>query len=574
MAAPALALDEDNVLVVYNSAQADSVAVYNHYLTSRPGVLGFDLNDPTVTGSTFFDYADYTGKLRDPIRDYLTTNNLQEQVAVITLTKGIPHRIDDRNTPSAGNNPPTAVNLLNADNATYASVDSELTLLWQDTETGEANGPFDSASDNFVANPYWNSTSKITDFDRSTITNPNSFQIIGGGTAYRMREPGGTESDAGDMLLTSRLDGYSIKDVLAMIDRAKNPIYNTTHYTIVVDENSSSEFDDAAFNGVNQGGDDFDDFVSITPFFYDAVEFDDNGAEFLVGEETAAFLGTATNRVVEGPVAALITYGGNHNSGNADNRGFINTWSDQLVDGAIYNSVESFSARNFNGINTGFNDQGQLADWIAAGGTFGLGSVYEPFTFGIADNEMILPNFLLQLGAFQGLTWVEAAWSGIPYLSWQNMVLGDPLARATIVNVNLGDVPGDIDLNAMVNLRDLELLATLLGDPAFDLDGDLDTDADDIAFWVRDIFGSELGDTNLDFKVDLVDLSTLATHFGATDARWSLGDFNGDAVVDLIDLSLLASAFGFDIPAAAPLALPEPASALLLGLPALLLSRR
>ena len=43
------------------------------------------------------------------------------------------------------------------------------------------------------------------------------------------------------------------------------------------------------------------------------------------------------------------------------------------------------------------------------------------FSFAVADNEILLDNFLNR-----GLTWAEAAWSAIPVLSWQHVVLGDP----------------------------------------------------------------------------------------------------------------------------------------------------
>ncbi|WP_428389338.1 beta strand repeat-containing protein [Mucisphaera sp.] len=66
-----------------------------------------------------------------------------------------------------------------------------------------------------------------------------------------------------------------------------------------------------------------------------------------------------------------------------------------------------------------------------------------------------------------------------------------------------------------------------------------------------------LGDANLDGTVDLIDLSALASNFGAT-AGWAGGSFNGDNTVDLIDLSLLASNFGNTN------TIPEPTAALIL----------
>ncbi|MEQ9461271.1 MAG: hypothetical protein RIG82_10000 [Phycisphaeraceae bacterium] len=55
-----------------------------------------------------------------------------------------------------------------------------------------------------------------------------------------------------------------------------------------------------------------------------------------------------------------------------------------------------------------------------------------------------------------------------------------------------------------------------------------------------------LGDANLDMKVDLIDLSVLASNFGGS-SGWAGGNFNGDNHVDLIDLSLLASHFGMNL---------------------------
>jgi hypothetical protein len=82
--------------------------------------------------------------------------------------------------------------------------------------------------------------------------------------------------------------------------------------------------------------------------------------------------------------------------------------------------------------------------------------------------------------------------------------------------------------------------------------------------------GIQLGDTDLDEDVDLSDLATLASHYGApTGSRWSWGDFDLDGDVDLSDLSTLATYYGSGesqafADFAALASVPEPASSAVL----------
>ena len=95
-------LQANNVLVIYNSQSADadlnglsdSQQVFDYYQSKRSGVLGFDLNNATLPAGDI-DYDQYITSIRDPLRDYLSTNKLQQQISVITLTHGLPHRIRD-----------------------------------------------------------------------------------------------------------------------------------------------------------------------------------------------------------------------------------------------------------------------------------------------------------------------------------------------------------------------------------------------------------------------------------------------------------------------------------------------
>jgi hypothetical protein len=129
------------------------------------------------------------------------------------------------------------------------------------------------------------------------------------------------------------------------------------------------------------------------------------------------------------------------------------------------------------------------------------------------------------------------------------------------------DDDGDVDVNDL----DLVLMTAAgsagSGDP-LDINQDGVFSAQDGLDWLAE-YGSLPGDANLDGTVDLIDLSTLASNFDTAGSGWSTGDFNGDNAVDLIDLSTLASNFDQSAPA-----VPEPATAALLGLAALALRRR
>ncbi|MEQ9459972.1 MAG: exo-alpha-sialidase [Phycisphaeraceae bacterium] len=115
------------------------------------------------------------------------------------------------------------------------------------------------------------------------------------------------------------------------------------------------------------------------------------------------------------------------------------------------------------------------------------------------------------------------------------------------------NVTGDFNANDALDPEDLEAIYAGTSDSNFDLNGDQQVDASDVAFWVESLYGSRLGDVNLDRQVDLIDLSILAANFGSLATGWSEGDFDLSFGVNLIDLSLLASNFGFSASA-----VPEP----------------
>ena len=173
-----------------------------------------------------------------------------------------------------------------------------------------------------------------------------------------------------------------------------------------------------------------------------------------------------------------------------------------LADGAVFHTWESFNAYSFE---EGGNRAGQglVAEWIARGGTAGTGNVQEPGANPVSVvNEDVMFEMLLE-----GHTWAEAAWSATQQLSFVNTIVGDPLMVFRQI------IPGD---------------------------------------------------TNGDYRVDDLDVSTVASHWQeSVTGRWTDGDLNCDGVVDNLDISVLVTNWQVGVVEAIA-AVPEPSSPTLL----------
>lgn len=460
-------LSPNQVLIVYNSAIDKDTGgggqiIFEQYrqLPNRAGVLGLDLNDPTLLPGNV-SYADFKAKIRDPIRSHLVSQGLAEQVLVITLTRGIPHRVADLTDPDPiapqasnllGDRPTQAGEAFNNSNYTAASVDSELAFLFLDLDAGEGGGGFDSPADNLIRNPFFNSSLSITSADRTSVRSDRDF-VLGGNYQVLRRETGRIPqpdpTDASQLFLTCRLDGHSVEDVVDMLFRAQRAVIDPQTDRVVIDEfdpdvggpsqNTSTELDagglsDTVRSGLDSGGD-FDQLaINLAAAGFTQVAYDQSPA-FLIGESGSLLPRgdtppDANATPVVGPVAGVFTFGGNHSSDSQ--LGYLqtffnpNTNQSQFVPGAYFSSVESYNARAFAGI-AAFQDQGSVADFIALGGTFAVGTVFEPFTIGVNEVDILLDRHLIN-----GWSFVEAAFASVPFVSSQTIIVGDPLATATL----------------------------------------------------------------------------------------------------------------------------------------------
>jgi len=462
-------LRDDQVLVIYDSRTLVggvpvSLMVAEHYAGSAKvaggvgGKVGTHANlhvlDLATTGAPAaapgnISAADFGIKLRTPLRNYLSTSGLTRQIRCFVLCKGLPHRLQDTDAPNTGDfvgeNPTDFPAEFNARDVTCASVDSELMLLWQDLTTGEVGGPADSRSDGCIANPYWKSQSPINNFSTANILTAKTFVASGTAPVWQISGSGAARLTPGDVYLVSRLDGHSVAQVEAMIDRSQNLVVNVDVATVLLDEGTGTPAIDSANNG------EFDNAGASLPGLYDSDDYEQVALLMRTTDRRFATANILQNNtpdrpgfyvgprltwtpgqglLVSAPVALLATYGSNHQGNFPSTTGgasanMIYADSFNYAPGAIFNTIESWNGRDFGGLGLlGFQQQEQAADFIAAGGTFAVCHAWEPLADSVPDNRYLALNFLLG-----NLSWAEAAWSSVPALSWSQFVIGDPLAR-------------------------------------------------------------------------------------------------------------------------------------------------
>ena len=111
-------------------------------------------------------------------------------------------------------------------------------------------------------------------------------------------------------------------------------------------------------------------------------------------------------------------------------------------------------------------------------------------------------------------------------------------------------VPGDFDADGTFSSVDIDLLFEHLRDDGtvchFDLDGDSVLSGADVDFLLSQIIGVLPGDANLDGLVEFADFLLLAQGFGKP-GGWRDGDFSGDGNVQFEDFLLLSGNFGLEL---------------------------
>jgi uncharacterized protein (TIGR03790 family) len=433
----AFAVDAQNVLVLYNQASSDGLAIANYYAQVHPGVQLLGVTGLGTAEQISAD--DYLSIVRPQVQNALTPTT-----DVIVTTKGMPLRIQVTEPEPSGFPPsyteqPGNINHVISSWKPYSSLESELTSIDRVSMWQMMGDQSYSLGGHFASNPYYGSTTSFSHAD----------------TGIR---------------LSARLDGFNVADVEASIDRAQHAFIGPNNtpggpFHFLVDNDPTKSYgavmDNLVNNVLRPAG---------LPVTYD---------------NTTAFVNSTT-----GPLMGYVSHGANQASTPQFPAGtgsyIVNGLNITPANGAVFHTWESYNAETFvEGGNHGF--QGLVGEWLARGGTVATGNVQEPgASWSTVTNEDKMFQALLA-----GKDWAEAAWSATRQLSYVNTVVGDPLMVWR------------------------QLLA---------------------------------GDANMDGKVDVLDLTTIGAHWGATVSPggdgWEVGDLNGDGIVDVRDLAIMSTTWG------------------------------
>jgi hypothetical protein len=477
--------------------------------------------DEIITRATYNQY------IATPVRQYLLDAGHPGRIAQIKLivtTAGLPYRIEDTTYPNVIYPAGSVTNdvISHESSVDAASVESELTCLWYCDYD-----PNSFLKRNRMINPYQGYRASPMDlFARQRpgtkqmrwtvaisylaplVENPfmeGTLQPPKKGTINR-------HFNVGDMYLTCRLDGpknqgqsaiFIVRKMLERAKRASNPAIginpaqavaafddapNTPLSQIETDENRIFNVDGSANYwtyqpNTNQPPDAptmliKDDYVAgFQDMTSASVDYSALNVGFMdFADDTCVVLDrrpntrtTQNDLAVEQLIVLLTSYGTNGDEGSSKtyllNGGPGGGPLFNLSNGAVFTSFESFNAVTM--FSNATTSQAKIVDFISIGGTGAIGHSFEPQPDAAIDNEFLFYNLLADANddGKADLTFVEAAFSAIPYISWSEVVIGDPLMRIAYGTGGQAWNPvlGDINVDGVVNIKDARKLLDAYG---------------------------------------------------------------------------------------------------------------
>jgi uncharacterized protein (TIGR03790 family) len=339
----------ENVLVVINTSQPDSVKIGEYYATVRR-VPANNVVRISAGTAEVVSRESYERTIEQPVGKWIARHSLQDKVLYLVLAKGVPLRISG----TSGRE------------GTESSVDSELTLLYRKL------AGIRTAVIGRVENPYY--------LNQGALSEAKPFTRF-----------------AADIYLVTRLDGFTAGDVIKLIDRAQAPGRDGK---IVLDQPSQTT-ERIGDRWVIEAG----DRIRELP------------GERLVLETTPAPASS------DAPVLGFFSWGSNDPSNRLRRHDL------SFANGAIAATFVSTDGRTFvepddtwtPGARPGADADSLAADLVREGLTGVIANVSEPYLDATARPQIFFPAYLT------GFNLAESFYLSMPYLSWQTIVIGDPL---------------------------------------------------------------------------------------------------------------------------------------------------
>jgi len=353
---PASAQSGANVLLVVNDRSPDSARVAEHYARVR-GVPQDQVLRLAVDAADEIERSVFEQQVQAPIVQWLGKHSAHDRTLFIVLTKGVPLRIRG----TAGRD------------GTVASVDSELALLYR--RMAGVGTPVVGQ----VGNPYF--------LGDVPVAQAKAFT-----------------HEAHDIFLVTRLDGYTVADVVSLIDRGVAP---SRVGRILLDQKAALDE-----SGGNRWLRQASDWLTANGFG-DRVELD------------------TTSRVLTDRKDVL----GYYSWGSNDPAITIRRFNLAFVPGALAGMYVSTDGRTFKEPPAAWatgpwtdrskffaNSPQSLAGDLIREGVAGVAAhVAEPYLDATIRPNVLFPAYV------SGMTLAEAFYLAMPYLSWQTVVVGDPL---------------------------------------------------------------------------------------------------------------------------------------------------
>jgi uncharacterized protein (TIGR03790 family) len=342
--------DDVAVIVNLNSSSSQTIGDYfkSHRNIPDRNIIGIRCSTAEEIDSTEFS------AIRSQVESYLQANGLVNAINYIVTTKGVPLKVNRGDTFSLS--------------SPSASIESELMCI-----LGSYASLIGGAGRNY--SPYYSQNKAFT------------------------------RASTGIYLVT-RLDAYSVEEVLNLIDRSGPNTTVNTGARFVLDQdpawNSSAAFLNdymtAAYSDLQSRG--------------QAVELNRDSVYI-------------TSR--EG-VLGYVSWGSNDHYADRFTSHALpsNSWSP----GALVETYVSTSARSFD--NPPSYGQSLIADLIEEGVSGAKGYVYEPYSSAMANPSVLFDRYVA------GYNLAESYFMASRYLSWMDVVIGDP---KTTIQESQGTLP-------------------------------------------------------------------------------------------------------------------------------------